>query len=497
VPVPVPVPDPCPYLACPALALLVLACSEAPEQAESTTTDPSTDTTAPPSIDRTTTGGPPHTGSDPSPADETSTTGDADDTADTTGAEPRTATLHVRVAFVHGVLGSDAARLAAHEEATDMDAWLLEHAPEWTAPWMAAHPGIDVQIESARLNLYTDTRGELLQPGLDVIADGEGRITAERWREQLVTKIEHAYPGGEGNLVLVGHSTGARVSLEVAADVGEDGTPGSGRWGARDRIAGVVALHGMVEALDHPEYDFIGPFSFLDSCKLVQDDGWCEYAALVSGVPAANHLAAAGRAHFLVSWASCSPSGWAGQNDKSLPLRAQGTPGAHGMTMTPLASGALAPAHGRLYGNFCHSDVTSEGSDAHDEAVAAAMRAVLDWVFVAAPRVVVAEEDAQRIDIAPLPAATWSEEVVRGDACPAGEHDDLQPLVVGACLHEDGSDHPLDAANLVEVTPLGDCTARVRWQHLHDGELHGATLWAKTASVPEGAGLASRMAKGE
>jgi len=414
----------------------------------------------------------------------------ADDSS--TGAS-EAGTIVVRFAFVHGVLGEAGSQATAQDEALDMETYLLAHADERAAQYESDHPGIEIEIASTRLNLYTDVQDALLVPGLDEIADGTGSTTANRWREQLARKLDLAYPG-QGNLVVIGHSTGARVAMEVAAGVVDDDGPGSHVWGVEDRIAGVVSLHGMIDALGNPEYDFIGPIEFLTGCQLAAADGWCEYASEISGVPASDWVATHKRALALISWADCSPSGWTGQNDKSLPLRAQGSPDVAGMTMTPIQGGTYAPAHGVLYGNFCHSDPTSRSAAAHEAAVAAAMDHVLDWVFVAAPRVANPGLGAQTIDIDPLPAGIWSSAISRGEGCPVGEIDAGVPEVAGTCIHPGGSDHPMDEHDMVETTDGPDCTGSVRWQHLHADDMHPARLWMKAYAQPPDGGLVATLA---
>lgn len=425
------------------------------------------------------------------PESSTDTSADASDPDTSSGDPPPSGTIAVRFAFVHGVLGSADAQTNAENQADDMEAYLLVHAEERATQYELEHPGIDVEIASTRLNVYTDVQGNLLSPGLDEVGDGTGITTANRWREQLALKLDLAYPG-QGNLVVIGHSTGARAAMEVAASVGDDGAPGSRDWGVEDRIAAVVSLHGMIDALGNPEYDFLGPIDFLTGCNLAQPAGWCEYAANVSGVAAMDWVAANKHALALIGWGDCSPSLWTGQNDKSLPLRAQGSPDVAGMNMTPIRDGQQAPAHGVLYGNFCHSDVTSSSSAAHDAAIAAAMDRVLDFVFVAAPRVANRGLEAQTIEIDPLPAGVWSSFVDRGDGC-GDEVDAGAPEVAGSCIHEDADDHAMDEHDVVEIMDGRDCTGSARWQHLHDGDMVSAKLWLKAHAVPVGGGLVSTL----
>jgi hypothetical protein len=429
--------------------------------------------------------------------DTTGSTGPASSSTDDGGADPGTTTgdpsrtIVVRFAFVHGVLGEADSQRHAEDESADLEAYLLAQFDARANAYESAHPGLDVEVASARLNLYTDVDGALLVPGLDEVADDGGITTANRWREQLALDLELAYPG-QSNLVVVGHSTGARAAMEVTAGVIDDAGPGSHAWPVADRVAGVVALHGMIDALGNPAYDFLGPISFLTGCKLAQADGWCEYASEISAVAASDWVAAHRRALGLIAWGDCSPSLWTGQNDKSLPLRAQGSPGLAGMTMTPAADGTVEPAHGVLYGNFCHSDVTASSSRQHDAAIAASMDHVLDWVFDAAPRVTNPTIEGQRIDVAPLPAATWSRPAERGDGC-GTELDAGPPELVGACVHDGAEDHALDEHDVVEVVDQDGCTGVARWQHLHDGESGGARLWMKTYAEPEGGGLIATL----
>lgn len=275
--------------------------------------------------------------------------------------------------------------------------------------------------------------------------------------------------------------------MEVAANVGDADGPGSHDWGMQHRIAGVVALHGMIDALGNPAYNFIGPIDFLFGCKVAAADGWCEYASEISGVAASDWVASNKHALALISWGDCSPSGWTGQTDQSLPLRAQGSPAVPGITMTPAAGGTFEPAHGTLYGNFCHSDVTARSSANHAQAVAAAMDHVLDWTFESARRVANPAPDDQTIETEALQAAVWSAAHERGDACPTDHVDAGAPLVVGSCLH-DGDDHPLDDTSELEVTDGPDCTGAARWRHLHGEQTHAARLHMKLDAAPEGEG---------
>ena len=242
-------------------------------------------------------------------ADETST-GVADDSDvesssvgavdESSSGELDRGTIVVRFAFVHGVLGSASSQATAHDEALDMEAYLLAHAGDFAAQYEREHPGLEVEIESTRLKLYTDVQDALLVPGLDEMSDGTGITTANRWREQLARKLDLAYPN-QANLVVIGHSTGARAAMEVAAGVIDDAAPGSHDWGVDDRIAGVVSLHGMIDALGNPEYDFkwcpgCGDFGVVRAIELALLDRVTrlgepiENTAIVAGIGCSGNL---------------------------------------------------------------------------------------------------------------------------------------------------------------------------------------------------------------
>src|SRR5262249_45955925 len=131
---------------------------------------------------------------------------------------------------------------------------------------------------------------------------------------------------------------------------------------------------------------------FGDSCA--PGNGWCEYAGRVDGFPAADWVAQQKRALMLTAWGSCSPSAWTGQSDGSLPYDAQGSPLAVGLDMTPAPGETWRPSHGEFYGSFCHSDITNTGNAQHAAARDAARQRLLDWLFVAAPRVANSDTNA-------------------------------------------------------------------------------------------------------
>jgi pimeloyl-ACP methyl ester carboxylesterase len=401
----------------------------------------------------------------------------------------------LRFVFVHGFQSSDDVRVTAQDDLIDVETYVLSTIEARAVAYEAGR-SVGLVVESRRVNLYTDLEGALLAPCLDCESDGTGIATATRWREQLVAKIEQAYPNGEGNLVLVGHSTGARVAMEVAANVGGIEGPQSHDWGLSERIAGVVTAHGAIDALDSAAYALTGPISFHFGCTALNEDGICDYLGFVSAVAAADAVAAEGRALMLTSWADCGLSAFAGASDKTLPAAAMGSPRAWGMTMVP-AGGTLTmvPAHGHFYGAFCHSDLTNADSPRHVDAVASLGEHILDWLFLAAPRVVNLESPDSFIEAPALAPNTLSESFPVVAECGSVDQDFGAPEVVGSCRHPeilDGDDHALDPANLV-VTDAAECGGSFAWQHPHTGEQHAAQLWYKSYAVPEGGGLLYRL----
>jgi hypothetical protein len=404
---------------------------------------------------------------------------------------PREVSFHL--VFVHGVQSSDATRLGADGALASLEGYLSEQLAQYSATYPLAHPEVVLRYQTYRVNLYTDASGALLAPGIDDVSDGTGVPSADQWRAQLALKLQLALPDDAQNVVLIGHSTGARVSMEVAANVGGAGTVGAHDWGWQARIAGVVTVNGMVDALQKSDYNFIGPVSYLTGCKVGQGKGWCEYSGLVSGVAAASWVARNKRALMLISSGACSPALWTGDSDQALPLRAEGVPAAFGMVTTPVPGKTYGPAHGVHYGAYCHSDITHPDSPRHSGARAAVGDRILSWLFSSAPRVLT--PDGLRFDTAPLASYQWSPLYLGGAACPDGEVDQGAPDVVGTCVHPgffDGDDHPMvPATNSIEVHD-GDCSGAARWLHKHSGSQPGH-LWMKLYSQPVGGGLISTM----
>jgi hypothetical protein len=382
------------------------------------------------------------------------------------------------------------------------------------AAYQLAHPGVTVRVNSAAANLYTARASqwhpsdsvdptlmddwEVGDPGCTTQRQGDPCTTAFEWRFRLASEIERLYPG-KRNLVLIGHSTGARVAMEVAANVSPSGV-NTYDWGVAQRIAAVVTINGMIDGLQSSRYNVAGAASFVTTCKngdvvsLFGDasppgNGWCEYAGNVSGVAAADWVAQHQRSLVLISTGSCSPSLWTGHNDGSLPFAAQGSPLSLGLSMTPAAGQKYTVAYGRTYGGpFCHSSITSGSDPQHAAAVTGARARIYELLFSVAPRVV-----AQGSNVtSPVPYRGSSSTFTVGAACPAGETSQgLQ--VVGSCRHPgffDGDDHPINAAEFTIANAA--CAANYRWTQNHDpNNSHaGEFFWQARAQLDSG-GLVS------
>lgn len=377
--------------------------------------------------------------------------------------------------FVHGVNGDDPSRLSAIDNLKPLEAYI-------TSKFAERAGDLKVTLKTLRVNLYTDANEKLRQPSIDSEGDGTGKATAKTWRSALVSKIKAGLSPTDKNIVLIGHSTGARVSMEIAANV--DGSGGD----LQDRIAGVVTINGMIDALNKKDYNAAANLSFNTLCRVAQEDGWCDYASNVSGVDAANWVATHKRALGLVSFGDCSPQIWTGWSDKSLPIGAQSAPLVPGLALQP-TNGTWRPYHGNLYGEFCHSDITNPNSPRHDGAKRAVGDRILDWLFLRAPRVV-NTADLQGFEVPALAANTSSQAVQTTGSCAAGEHDGGFDTVA-TCKHPgftDEDDHASDAADLVRKK-TGECGVSIQWQHHHAGERHAAQIYTKTYSLPEGGGL--------
>lgn len=386
--------------------------------------------------------------------------------------------IELQIVFVHGVTQTDSARRVAHEQLIDLERAVVER--------IAARGDDRVVVSTARVNIYTDDSGELVTPRFDDLADGTGLTTANAWRSQLIAKTNAVFPTGR-NIIFVGHSTGGRVVAEVGASPE-----------MRDRVAGVVTVHGMIDALQNPKYDVIGPTSYVTGCKLFKSDGWCEYSGLISGVPALDWLARERHVLTLTGAASCIPGFWEGANDQALPLQAQSSPWSPGLRLTPALGRTHAAAHGTFYGEFCHPDVVNPNSSKHVAAVTAASTAIVEWLFDSAPRVVASEEanPDEPVEIAPLAADVLSSPIAVAGACPDGRRPMGKIDVAALCRHPgvfDGNDHPFDTSNQIDLEVGAQCDATVRVAHHHAGQQHALRVWTKSYSLPKGGGLISTL----
>jgi hypothetical protein len=392
--------------------------------------------------------------------------------------------LDLHLVYVHGV-GDPDSYARSHNALADLDEAVLERI-DGERPNFEASTGRKLVVTSHRFNLYTDAAGNLASPGTD---DGSADEVAYKWRSRLAEKLAAAFPNHEKNIVLIGHSTGARASMEVAADVGgPDDALGAADWGFRERIAGVVSVHGMIDALSRYEVR-TGVVHFEFGCKFVKPSGWCGYAANVSGVPAADWVATQRHSLMLTSVVRdgrCGQSLWDEPADQTLPLRAQGSPAAFGLGLAADRDGIYRPAHGVQYGEFCHSEITDPGKPRHRDAVASASKRIAEWLFESAPRVVNPTVASQTYDTPVLRGLTSSAPFIVSSSCPEGTVR-LGPLeVVGNCHHPgyfDGDDHPMTAEQIISSADA-TCGGTVQWKNTHDHP-HSGTLWFKSYATTE------------
>lgn len=396
---------------------------------------------------------------------------------------PAPTPFELHFVYVHGV-GSSDTYARQDGDLADLEKSVLARVEE-RRPAFEAAVSKPLLVTSTRLNLYTDDAGKLASPGTD---EGSGDDVAAHWRTRLAAKLASAFPQGEKNIVLVGHSTGARAAMEVAADVsGHDNVLGAGKWGFGERIAGVVSLHGMIDALGG--YEPIGsviPFSL--ACKVAKPSGWCAYAANVSAVPAANWVATERHTLVLTSMVTdgrCGTALWNEPSDQTLPTRAQGNPASAGIELAVDGSGVFRPAHGIHYGEFCHSDITNTTSPRHGDAVDRASSRIIGWLFDSAPRVVNQTAESQTYDTPVLEGLTSSAPFAFSFSCPAGTTSAGPLDVVGNCHHPghtDGDDHAMSAEQLTYSSDA-TCGGTVTWNNIHPHP-HSGTIWFKSYAKP-------------
>jgi len=447
---------------------------------------------------------------------------------DATGDEPpldeaagdaTTGAIQLNLLFVHGVQNEAPGKSNAQHSLDDLRAQLMADLPSLVASYQAAHPGVTISVAAASANLYTAAASgihpsdstdptlmddwEVGDPGCASTRQGDPCTTAYEWRFRLVVEIQRLFPPTANNIVVIGHSTGARTAFEVASNTGPGGV-GSQDWGVQGRIAAVVSINGMIDGLQSSKYNVVGPADFVATCKNsdligsvfgagVPGNGWCEYAGNVSGVAAADWVGQHKRSRVLISWASCSPSLWTGNSDGSLPFAAAGSPFSPGLNMTPAAGQSFTVAYGRNYGAFCHSTITSGGDASHGAAVASAASSIEDLLFTSATRVDAQGSIAQT---SPVPFNGSTPTFSVGGACPAGDVAlSPQVQVVGVCRHPglfDGDDHAI--ANGFTLTSGAACNGAFKWSQVHDSNnSHAATFYWQTRSRPADGGLVATL----
>jgi pimeloyl-ACP methyl ester carboxylesterase len=441
----------------------------------------------------------------------------SEDPAEDTAGGPATAAfttgaIQLNLLYIHGVNNDAGGRSRAHNSLDDLKATVAAELPSRIASYQTSHPGATVRFASASANLYTARPSgfhpsdstdptlmddwEVGDPGCTTARQGDRCTTAFEWRFRLVQEIQRLFPPTAKNIILIGHSTGARVAFEVASNTGPGGV-GTFDWGVRDRIAAVVSINGMIDGLQSNRYNVVGGSDFVATCKNtdalgvfgvgVPGNGWCEYAGHVSGVAAANWVGQNRRSRVLISSTSCSPSLWTGHSDGSLPLAAQGSPFSLGLNMTPAAGQTFTIAYGRSYGAFCHSTITSASDSRHATAVGSARSQILDLIFTSATRVV---QQGTISTPSPVPFRGTTPTFNVGGACPAGDVATSPVLqVVGVCKHPgffDGDDHAI--ADGFSVTSGATCNGTFRWSQIHDsGNSHAATFfWQARSRLAEG-----------
>jgi hypothetical protein len=409
--------------------------------------------------------------------------------------------------YVHGVKSCDVDRVNAHFSLKTLDDEVLAEAAARTSAYRKQHPNANLVFRTRRANLYTATPSpdhpsdsanpvnmddwDLGSPGCKAKVQGDPCTTAYEWRYRLAQEIKTKFPADAKDILLIGHSTGARTAFEVAANVGPRGV-GSQDWGVQSRIAGVVSLHGMIDSLGTSKYNVVGPLSFLTLCKnsdpaagfgsgCANGNGWCEYASEISAFPAADWVARNQRAMMLISSASCSPALFKDVSDGSLPIDAQGSPLSVGMELTSVSDGSFRPAHGERYGDFCHSSIASLGKGDHMNAVTAAKQRILDFLFVAAPRTM----GTGSFDV-PSVGYNQASTLDVGTSCDTGWESERGADVVGVCRHPgltDGDSHRIDKNEFsVQSQPM--CKAQVKWTQAHDKDnRHAASLTWKTRGL--------------
>src|SRR5512144_661133 len=204
-----------------------------------------------------------------------------DDLGETTSAAT-TGTIQLNFLYIHGVQNSASGRTGAHNSLNDLKSAVTGALPSLVASYQTSHPGVTVTVASASANLYTAKPSgihpsdstdptlmddwEVGDPGCTTSRQGDPCTTAYEWRFRLAQEIQRLFPPTAKNIILIGHSTGARVAFEVAANTGPGGV-GTFNWGVQDRIAAVVSINGMVDGLATNKYNVVGASDFVSACE--------------------------------------------------------------------------------------------------------------------------------------------------------------------------------------------------------------------------------------
>src|SRR5262249_12581039 len=198
-------------------------------------------------------------------------------TSMTSSTTTSTLVVELNVLYVHGLKSCTGSRQNAQSSLVDLESAVNAALPGRIATWEAAHPGTHVVTQSARANVYTATPSgihpsdspdplnmddwEVGDPGCSTSQQGDPCTTAYEWRYRLAQEVNRLFPAPRRNIVLVGHSNGARAAMDVAANLGTGGV-GSHDWGVADRIAGVVTIQGVIDDIGSSKYNVVGIASF-------------------------------------------------------------------------------------------------------------------------------------------------------------------------------------------------------------------------------------------
>lgn len=419
-----------------------------------------------------------------------------------------TGVIQLNFLYVHGVKNDGASRIIAANSLADLKNSIEADIPTWISNYQAAHPGVTINVASATANLYTtpaspyhptDSLGpthmddwEVGDPGCATTKQGDPCTTAYEWRYRLAQEINRLFPSTAKNIILIGHSTGARVAFEVASNTGPAGV-GTYDWGVQNKIAAVVSIQGMIHGLQPSKYNVVGSSDFVTTCKngdaiaffgnaSAPGNGWCEYAGNISGVAAADWVAQYKRALGLISYSSCSPALWTGESDGALPYAAQASPLIQGLNMTPTRGQTYTVAYGRNYGSYCHGAITSASDPNHAAAITNAKARLIEMLFANAYRV---DMQGTQATASPVPYRGSTPLYSINAACPDGETAvNPQIQVVGVCKHPgyfDGDDHAIQQGWNVFVG--AGCGGAYQWTQIHDpNNNHNAFFYWQTRS---------------